>query len=116
MRQPASRLGEALEHEPTVSPQETRLRAGAGRRYAALMSMILNFMAPRGAETSTVSPFLWPRIALPTGDSFDSLFSAGFASAEPTIWYSNVLFASTSRRRTVAPIDTTSEVISDLSI
>jgi hypothetical protein len=80
------------------------------------MSMILNFMAPRGALTSTVSPFLRPRIALPTGDSFESLFSAGLASAEPTIWYSNVLLASTSRRRTVAPIETTSEVISDFSM
>ena len=46
--------------------------------------MILNFtFEPRGVTTSTVSPFLRPMIALPTGDSFESLRSAGFASAEP---------------------------------
>ena len=61
--------------------------------YAALISRILNFILPRGAATSTVSPFLWPMIALPTGDSLESLFSAGFASAEPTMWYSIVSFA-----------------------
>ena len=58
--------------------------------YAALISMILNFSAPLGAATSTTSPFFFPMIALPTGDSLESLFSAGFASAEPTMWYSNV--------------------------
>jgi hypothetical protein len=41
--------------------------------------MILNFIFPRGAATSTVSPFFLPMIALPTGDSLESLFSAGFA-------------------------------------
>jgi hypothetical protein len=44
-----------------------------------LISMILNLSVPRGAETSTVSPFFLPMIALPTGDSLESLFSAGFA-------------------------------------
>ena len=67
---------------------------------------------PRGAATSTISPFLWPMIALPTGDSFESLFSAGFASAEPTMWYSIVLFASMSRSRTCEPTETTSFEIS----
>ena len=46
---------------------------------------------PRGAATSTTSPFFLPMIALPTGDSFESFCSAGFASAEPTIRYSNGL-------------------------
>src|SRR5436190_127853 len=78
------------------------------------MSMILNVSLPRGAATSTTSPFLRPMIALPTGDSFESLFSAGFASAEPTMWYSNVLFAFTSRRRTFVPIDTSPDLISFL--
>src|SRR4029077_19739977 len=64
------------------------------------------------AATSTVSPFLRPMIAFPTGDSFDSLFSAGFASAEPTMWYSTVLFALTSRRRTLVPTDTSPDLIS----
>ena len=41
--------------------------------------------------TSTVSPFLRPMIALPTGDSFESLRSAGFASADPTMKYSGRL-------------------------
>ena len=47
-------------------------------------------------------------IALPTGDSFESLFSAGFASAEPTMWYSKVLFACMSRSRTCEPTETAS--------
>ena len=78
--------------------------SGCPETYAALISMILNFtFEPRGVTTSTVSPFLRPMIALPTGDSFESFCSAGFASAEPTMKYSTVCFASTSRRRTTAP-------------
>ncbi len=64
------------------------LRAGEAwpRPYAALISMILNLiLLPRGVVTSTVSPFLRPRMARPTGDSFESLRSAGFASADPTM-------------------------------
>src|SRR6476660_9835550 len=76
------------------------------------MSMILKVSLPRGAATSTVSPFLRPMIARPTGDSFESLFSAGFASAEPTMWYSTVFPAFTSRRRTVVPTDTSPDLIS----
>jgi hypothetical protein len=45
-------------------------------------------------------------IALPTGDSFESFRSAGFASAEPTMKYSVVSFASTSRSLTTAPTET----------
>src|SRR6266508_1134376 len=74
------------------------------------MSMILNLSDPRGAETSTVSPFLRPRIAFPTGDSLESLFSAGSASAEPTMSYSIVSPASMSSSRTRVPMETTSEV------
>ena len=59
--------------------------AKRARLQAALISMILNFILPRGAATSTVSPFFLPMIAFPTGDSLESLFSAGFASAEPTM-------------------------------
>ena len=51
-------------------------------------------------------------IALPTGDSFESLFSAGFASAEPTMWYSNVLFAVHVAEAHVAPTETVSFEIS----
>src|SRR5205807_2412485 len=65
-------------------------------------------------ETSTVSPFLWPMMALPTGDSFDSLCSAGFDSAEPTMWYSIVSLAATSRSFTFDPTDTTSLAMSFL--
>src|SRR3712207_1036860 len=78
--------------------------------------MILYLREPRGAETSTISPFLRPMIALPTGDSFESLRSAGFASAEPTISYSTVSFASRSRRRTRVPIATTPFGTSSFSI
>src|SRR5581483_6948814 len=86
------------------------------RAQAALMSRILNFRAPRGAATSTTSPFLRPMIALPTGDSFESFCSAGFASAEPTMRYSTVLFAPISRSLTIEPIETTSLAMSFLSM
>ena len=79
------------------------------------MSRILYLSEPRGAETSTVSPFFLPMIALPTGDSFESFNSDGSASAEPTIVYSTVWFASTSLRRTFAPIETTLRSTSPLS-
>src|SRR5437764_894569 len=78
------------------------------------MSMILNFSLPRGAATSTISPFLRPMIALPTGDSLESLFADGSASADPTMWYSTVLPAFTSRRRTLVPIETSPDLISFL--
>jgi transcription elongation factor GreA len=73
---------------------------------------VVEVAAPRGAATSTVSPFLWPMIALPTGDSLESLFSAGFASAEPTMWYSTVSLAATSRSFTFEPTETTSFAMS----
>src|SRR5256714_4846084 len=41
-------------------------------------------LVPLGSATSTVSPFLWPSRALPTGDSLDRR-SGGLASAEPTM-------------------------------
>jgi hypothetical protein len=48
--------------------------------------VILSLRAgPRGTCTDTTSLRRWPSSARPTGDSFESLFSAGFASAEPTI-------------------------------
>ena len=87
------------------------MRAKRAGLHAALISRILNFIEPRGATTSTVSPFFLPMIALPTGDSFESLFSAGFASAEPTIRYSTVCFAAMSRSLTFEPTETTSLAI-----
>ena len=81
-----------------------------------MISRILNFIDPRGATTSTVSPFFLPMIALPTGDSFESLFSAGFASAEPTIRYSTVCLAEMSRSLTFEPTETTSLEISFFEI
>src|SRR5206468_11906114 len=96
----------------TLQPHDLH-RGWSLRTQAALISMILNFRAPRGANTSTISPFFLPMIALPTGDSFESLFSAGFASAEPTVRYSNVLPPrSMSLIRTCEPIETVSFEIS----
>lgn len=70
---------------PTAALAQPR-PAPAGARQAALISMILNLiLLPRGVVTSTVSPFLRPRMARPTGDSLESFLSAGFASAEPTM-------------------------------
>ena len=45
----------------TISTSRRPCRRRCGTvAYAALISMILNFSAPRGAETSTTSPFLGP--------------------------------------------------------
>src|SRR5256885_15060141 len=68
-----------------VSLKRSNTERHPSERYAALISRILNFIEPRGAATSTVSPFFLPMIALPTGDSFESLFSAGVASGGPTV-------------------------------
>ena len=77
-------------------PVGKALRQHGPEAYAAWMSRILYLSEPRGVVTSTVSPFFLPMIALPTGDSFES-FSSGLASAEPTMKYSSVRLASTSR-------------------
>ena len=53
---------------------------------------------------------------MPTGDSFESLFSDGFDSAEPTMWYSTVSFADTSRSFTCEPTETTSLATSFLEM
>src|SRR3954454_13707369 len=102
--------------ETHPQPEVVMARRGRAGLHAALISRILYFIAPRGAVTSTVSPFLWPMIALPTGDSFESLFCAGFASAEPTMWYSTVCLAATSRSFTFEPTETTSFATSFLLI
>ena len=48
--------------------------------------VILSLRAgPRGTWTETTSLRLRPMSARPTGDSLESLLSAGLASAEPTI-------------------------------
>ena len=44
------------------------------------MSKILYSTAPFGVLTKTLSNFLWPKRALPTGDSCEILFSPGAAS------------------------------------
>ena len=60
-------------------------RAGRAQADSILVILSLRF-GPRGTSTVTTSPRLWPTSALPIGDSFESLLSAGSASAEPTIW------------------------------
>ena len=70
------------------------------------MSRILYFSDPRGATTSTVSPFFLPMIALPTGDSFESLTRrVRLCRADDRVL--DRLFASTSCSRTFAPTETT---------
>ena len=65
---------------------------------------ILYSNAPASVSTVTVSPFLCPRIALPTGDSFEILPLRLLASVEPTILYSTSSSNSTSRSVTVQPM------------
>ena len=64
--------------------------------------------------TTTSSPRLRPSSALPTGDSFESLSSAGLASAVPTIAYRVDLPAS-SLTWTTEPTRTTSVLRSEAS-
>src|SRR4051812_15177967 len=75
--------------------------------------VILSLRAgPLGTGTDTRSLRLWPISARPTGDSFESLLSAGFASAEPTIvncWDLPVFWSLT---WTIVPTPTTSVVTS----
>ena len=86
------------------------------RRYAALMSRILYFREPRGVATSTVSPFFLPMIALPTGDSFESFELGRVRLRRPDDVVLDRLLASTSRRRTFAPTETTLRSTSPVSI
>ena len=70
--------------------------------------VIFSCAPPRGAVNTTVSPRLRPSSALPTGDSLESLFSAGLASAEPTIVYRADLPVFSSLTWTTEPTATTS--------
>ncbi len=71
--------------------------------------MIFSLRAgPRGTFTATVSLRLCPSSARPTGDSLESLFSTGFASAEPTIVYFTDLPVFSSFTCTTEPTCTTS--------
>src|SRR3954452_13876799 len=78
--------------------------------------MIFSLIEPAGAATSTVSPFLCPSTARPTGDSFESLFAAGSASADPTISYSSLSPPSTYFTLTLVPTLTTSVPTAAVSI
>ena len=69
-----------------ASREPVRERVVPHARYAALMETIFTLIGPPGVTTSTVSPFLWPRIARPIGDSLESRSSSGSDSAEPTSW------------------------------
>src|SRR5438270_1380858 len=95
-----------------------RLRGPAvGPRPAHLspMSILVIFSlraGPRGTDTETTSLRLRPISARPTGDSLDSLFSVGLASAEPTIVYLVDLPVFSSLTWTIEPTCTTSVVTS----
>src|SRR5215208_4845601 len=52
---------------------------------------MVSLRSPLGAGTDTVSPFLRPIRALPTGDSFERRLFIGSASVEPTMAYWNAL-------------------------
>src|SRR5215211_3077214 len=76
---------------------------------------MVSLRSPLGAGTETVSPFLRPINALPTGDSFESRLFAGSASVEPTIAYWKLLPFS-SLPETSEPTRTTSLLSSEASI
>src|SRR5581483_1719060 len=85
---------EGLELAPPRRQQVIRAvdpvgRIGHSRPYfdSTSILVILSRRSPLGVVITTSSPRLRPSSALPTGDSLDSLASAGLASAEPTIVY-----------------------------
>ena len=87
-RSPSARRRSSFARRSSTRGNSTRGPGATGRReprlYARSILVILSLRAgPRGTGTVTVSPRLWPSRALPTGDSFESLLSAGSASAEP---------------------------------
>src|SRR4029077_6457974 len=81
----------AVSDRPAPRPGHARRQYRSQRRaYLRPTSIfvILSLRAgPRGTLTATVSLRLRPISARPTGDSLESLFSNGLASAEPTIVY-----------------------------
>src|SRR5690348_7521285 len=92
------------------------LAQGGGPRYLATSILVIfRCRSPRGVANETSSPRLRPIRALPTGDSLESLASAGSASAEPTIVYF-VDFPPSSLTWTTEPTRTTSVPRSDWSI
>jgi len=57
---PGGVVAERAREHPRGLAEARALERDDVRRQAALISRILNLSAPRGAETSTTSPFLWP--------------------------------------------------------
>src|SRR5207248_10359860 len=103
-----ARLSSAVRSSATA-----RMLRGAAGGYLASILVILSLRAgPRGTGTDTSSPRFLPSRAFPTGDSFESLFSAGLASAEPTILHLTDLSVFWSLTWTVTPTETTSVVTS----
>ena len=73
-----------------VGAQPLELGAAVVLRFRGQRSILVIFSlrcGPRGTGTETMSLRFLPISALPTGDSFESFISLGFASAEPTILY-----------------------------
>src|SRR3954453_17461930 len=96
-------------HAPGTQPLELRAPVVVGFRAQRSIFVILSLRCgPRGTGTEIVSPRLRPSSALPTGDSFDSFISLGFASAEPTILYFTDFSVFWSLTCTIEPTDTTS--------
>jgi hypothetical protein len=94
---PAARSASSLRRRRRARPTLPRRRGWSAhvgdpprsRRYLdrrLSILVILSLRSPRGVHRD-LSPRLRPSSALPTGDSLESLFSAGLASAEPTIVY-----------------------------
>src|SRR3954451_11481805 len=107
-------LAQRLELAPPDREQLRRLLLG---HYATSILVILSLRAlPLGSCTVTSSLRLWPTRALPTGDSLESLFSAGLASVEPTIVYFSALPEDSSLTLTSEPTRTTSLSSSEASI
>src|SRR2546423_2189614 len=99
---------EALE-PPPGEPNRARGRQRPPGPYFASIFVIFSLRAgPRGTGTETISPRFLPSSALPIGDSFESLFSEGFASEEPTILYGVDLLVFWSLTWTVTPTVTAS--------
>ena len=82
-----------------------RLRTGRCRPASGCVTIVY-VKSPAGTRTTTLSPFLRPSSARPTGDSLEIRPSRGLASVEPTIV--NVSLPSSLSTVTVEPIWTCS--------
>jgi hypothetical protein len=83
---PPAPAGKAVASAQSAPPSNNKTSKTFCYLTPTSIFVIFSFRAgPRGTATETISLRRCPSSARPTGDSLESLFSVGLASAEPTI-------------------------------